>query len=271
MKKSTFPTAYGTIHYYTNSIDTTKPWLIFLPGLSADHRLFDMQTEYFNDKYNWLVWDAPAHGMSRPFELKFSMEDLAVYLHDIMQKENIYKAVLVGQSFGGYIAQVYMDLYPNSVLGFISIDSCSLSRKYYSSFELYLLKRTKPIYKSIPWKLLLYLGINGTSTTDYGRNLMKQSWSVYNKEEYCNLADHGYRIFEEAVRRKSEYPLSCPVLLICGKKDNSGSAKSYNRRWSKKDGHPLEWIKGAGHNSNTDAPDIVNQLINDFITNNNIK
>ena len=33
------------------------------------------------------------------------------------------------------------------------------------------------------------------------------------------------------------------------------------RRGIKNTGIPLEWIKDAGHNSNTDQPKIVNQLI----------
>ena len=56
-----------------------------------------------------------------------------------------------------------------------------------------------------------------------------------------------------------------PVLLLCGEKDGAGSAKSYNRRWAKQDGHPLIWLKGAGHNSNTDAPEEVNRRIEAFL------
>ena len=41
------------------SLDTTT--LVFLAGLTADHRLFDKQVAYFDGKYNIIVWDAPAH------------------------------------------------------------------------------------------------------------------------------------------------------------------------------------------------------------------
>ena len=92
---------------------------------------------------------------------------------------------------------------------------------------------------SIPWKLLLEWGIVGTSTTPYGRDIMRKTWSVYRKEEYCDLADHGFRILAEAVEAKTEYPISCPGLLLCGEKDGAGSAKRYNRCWAKQDGYPL--------------------------------
>ena len=45
----------------------------------------------------------------------------------------------------------------------------------------------------------------------------------------------------------------------------AGSAKSYNRRWTKIDGRPLHWIAGAGHNANTDAPEEINALIEEFV------
>ena len=91
-------------------------------------------------------------------------------------------------------------------------------------------------------------------------------WSGYEKEEYCSLTDHGFRIVAEAVEAKNAYPITCPVLLLCGEKDGAGSARWYNRQWSKQDGYKLVWLKGAGHNANTDAPDIVNHVIHEFIT-----
>ena len=121
------------------------------------------------------------------------------------------------------------------------------------------------MYRSIPWKLLLKWGIWGTATTSYGRTLMEKIWSVYEKNEFCLLTAHGYRILAEAVEAKESYPLSCPVMLLCGEKDAAGSAKRYNREWTKHEGHKLIWLKGAGHNSNTDVPDEVNSIIEDFI------
>ena len=265
MEHKIYSLQQGDIHYWISKTDPQKPWLVFLPGLSADHTLFDKQIKYFSGRYNCLTWDAPAHGLSRPFPLNFSMEDMADFLHTIFKTENIHAPILIGQSLGGYIAQVFIDRYPEFVSAFISIDSCPLSRRYYANWELAFLKHTLWMYMSIPWKLLLKWGIWGTATTPYGRSVIKKTWSVYSKKEFCALADHGYRILARSVEAKEAYPLTCPVLLLCGEKDAAGSAKRYNREWTKQEGHKLIWLKGAGHNSNTDAPDTVNQLIEEFI------
>ena len=45
-------------------------------GLTASHKLFVNQVDYFEKEYNVIVWDAPAHGMSRPYN-NFSYEKAA--------------------------------------------------------------------------------------------------------------------------------------------------------------------------------------------------
>ena len=87
MQQQSYVTSRGTIAYWVSrAAGSRQPWLVFLPGLSADHHLFDKQLEHFTGAYNCLVWDAPAHGLSRPFVLTFSMQDLAQSLHDIFER-----------------------------------------------------------------------------------------------------------------------------------------------------------------------------------------
>lgn len=266
MTEKVFQTALGDVRYWVGGPGAGTPWLVFLPGLTADHRLFDKQVEAFAPRFNCLVWDAPAHGASRPFALAFSMDDLADYLHAILEREGAERPVLIGQSLGGYISQAYMERYPGVVSGFISIDSCSLKRKYYTAMELYLLKHTEWMYLAFPWKLLVRVGSNGAAMSKFGRALMRQFMESYKKREYCALADHGYRIVAQSVEADRAYDIPCPALLICGEKDGAGSAKRYNREWTRQDGVPLVWAPGAGHNANTDAPEFVNREIEAFVS-----
>ncbi len=41
MLEKTYITSLGTIHYWIHMIDTDIVTLVFLPGLTADHRLFE--------------------------------------------------------------------------------------------------------------------------------------------------------------------------------------------------------------------------------------
>lgn len=270
MIEKTYETSSGVIHYWTSDKDVSaKSALIFLPGLTADHRLFDKQIEYFKDKYRVLVWDAPGHASSYPFKLNFSLFDMAKWLDGIFIKEGIEKPIIIGQSMGGYVGQVYAELFSEKLKGLVTIDSPSLQRKYYKAMELWFLKNMEPMYRLYPWKALLKSGPKSVSRTDYGRKLMYDMMMVYdgNQERYARLAGYGYKIFSEAIEKKLPYEVKCPQLVICGKEDRAGSCRRYLKAYERNSGKPVEWIDKAGHNSNTDQPDLVNRLIDEFLEN----
>ena len=263
MVEKIYKTPLGAIHYWVNIPDINKITLIFLPGLTADHRLFEKQIEYFENKYNVFVWDAPGHAASWPFEFDFNLMDKAKWLQEILQQENITKPVIIGQSMGGYVGQAYAEVFPDNLKGFVSIDSAPLQRKYVTAAEIWLLKKMEPVYYYYPWKSLLKSGTNGVATSQYGRNLMHKIMMEYDgdKKRYAKLSGHGFKILAEAMEKDLPYEIKCPALLICGEKDRAGSCIRYNRAWHKETKIPLKWIKGAGHNSNTDNPGLVNRLI----------
>ena len=268
MIEKTFPTNCGPIRYWISDAESNdRPELVFLPGLTADHRLFEKQLEYFMGKYRMFVWDAPGHASSYPFEMTFTLEDKAKWLDAILERESFHAPVIIGQSMGGYLGQMFCQLFPDKICGFISIDSAPLKREYYTAAELWLLKRMEPVYRRYPWKTLLKQGSNGVATSEYGRALMRSMMMTYDGDQkrYAELSGHGFRILAEAVEAKYPYDITCPALLICGTEDHAGSCIRYSKAWHKKSGIPIEWIDGAGHNSNTDKPDQINRIIEEFV------
>ncbi len=267
MLEKTHQTKYGVIHYWINEIFNARKTLVFLPGLTADHRLFDKQIEYFSPKCNVFVWDAPGHADSWPFEFKFSLMDKAIWLDEILQKEGIEKPIIVGQSMGGYVGQAYAEKFPHKLNGFVSIDSAPLQRKYMTGIELWMLKHMEPVYRYYPWKALVKTGSNGVSTSVYGRKLMHDMMMTYdgNQDRYAKLSGHGFKILAEAVESNLPYRIICPALLICGEQDKAGACIRYSKVWHKNTNIRLEWIKDAGHNSNTDQPEKINALIEELM------
>lgn len=267
MVEKTYETPCGTIHYWTNDKKDSPVAIAFLPGLTADHRLFDRQVSFFEDQYKLLVWDAPAHAASWPFAFDFDLRDKAVWLDGIFQQEGIDSPVIIGQSMGGYVGQMYAQLFPEKLKGFVSVDSAPLQRQYVTAIEIWLLKRMEPVYRYYPWKSLLKSGTNGVATSAYGRKLMRDMMMVYDGDQarYAAISGHGFRMLAQAMEADLPYEIKCPAQLICGEKDRAGSCIRYNRAWHRQTGIPLAWIKGAGHNSNTDAPDEVNRLIGELL------
>ena len=112
-------------------------------------------------------------------------------------------------------------------------------------------------------------GTDGVATSDYGRNLMREMMLVYdgNQKRYAQIAGHGFRILAAAIEKNFPYEIKCPALLISGTQDHAGSCIRYNKAWHRDPQIPLQWIEVAGHNSNTDKPELLNALIEEFITN----
>ena len=196
-----YHTDHGPIHYWLDVPEFSQMTLVFLPGLTADHRLFDKQIEYFRGRYNVFTWDAPGHAASWPFRLDFSLLDKARWLETILKSEDIQRPVIIGQSMGGYVGQAYAQLYPERLAGFVSIDSAPLQKRYISWPELWMLRKTETMYYWYPWKALLRSGSNGVATSEYGRKLMRDMMMVYDgdKKRYSQLAGHGFRILADAM------------------------------------------------------------------------
>jgi len=263
----TYFTPSGTIHYWVDHIGPDALTLVFLPGLTADHRLFEKQLSFFRGKYNLFVWDAPGHAASWPFTFDFTLADKARWLLEILDQEALLNPVIIGQSMGGYVGQAFSQLYPDRLKGFISLDSAPLQRKYVTAVEIWLLKRMEPVYRIYPWRALLHSGIKGVAVSPYGRQLMREMMMVYDGDQkrYARLSGHGFRMLAEAMEQDLPYALHCPALLICGEQDHAGSCIRYNRAWHRDTGIPIAWIRDAGHNANTDQPAIVNGLIEDLL------
>lgn len=106
-----YRTRCGVIHYWIRKEKGAKATLVFLPGLTADHHLFDKQIAYFEGKYSVFVWDAPGHAASWPFDFTFDLFDKAKWLDEMLSAEGLGHPLIIGQSMGGYVGQAYAQLF----------------------------------------------------------------------------------------------------------------------------------------------------------------
>ncbi len=255
-------TESGDVHYWLyGEINPERKTLFFLHGLTANHKLFVRQTDYFTKEYNVISWDAPAHGKSRPFE-NFTYEKAAFAAKEILEENGIEKAVFIGQSMGGFITQSVLKRFPEIVEGFVSIDSCPYGEKYYSKSDKWWLRQVEWMAKLYPDKALRKAIAKQVSVTDYTYQNMLEMLDDYGKNELCHLMGIGYAGFLDDV---SDLEIKCPILLIVGDKDKTGRVIKYNTDWSEELGCMVSWIKNAAHNSNNDRPEEVNREIEKFL------
>lgn len=249
----------GTTYYWTNDINSEQT-MVFLPGLTADHSLFEPQIKAFYNKYRIIVWDCPCHGKSRPYA-EFTYSNVTEELNSILRAEGIDKAVFIGQSVGGMIAQYYIDLYPETAVGFISVDSVPFG-DYYSKSDMFWLKQLEWMCKLFPDKVLRRTIAKMCGASRKARDRMLDILSAYPKKELCHLMYIGEAAF---IPENKDMTIPCKSVLLLGGKDAVGKVASYNRKWAEKTGFPLYIIENAAHNANDDAPEQVNSIIAEFM------
>ena len=78
MTEKTYETASGTIHYWTSDIIPGRKTLVFLPGLTADHHLFDKQF-FIHDCSSRFFLRYTFFQNSRSFLKSFSMASISIH------------------------------------------------------------------------------------------------------------------------------------------------------------------------------------------------
>jgi len=232
-----------------------------LHGMTGDHTMFEKQVECFSKNYNVILWDAPAHGKSRPFP-DFNYDKAAKTIKLIFDTENIASAIFVGQSMGGFLTQAVIKRFPEIVTAFVAIDSTPYGIGYYSKSDIFWLKQVEWMSYLFPLSIIKKAIAKQNAITQAGYENMMSMLKTYGKKELCHLMGIGYAGFLED---NCELKIECPMLLILGEKDNTGKVKLYNKQWAKRTGFTLKIIENAAHNSNVDQPDKVNVEIQEFI------
>lgn len=102
------------IVYYTSG-HTHAPWVLFLHAAFVNHHMFDAQFAYFKNSYNLLAVDIIGHGQSIDTHKGDNLDQMSVWIHEILQAEKIVKIHVVGVSLGAVLAQDFANRYPQEV------------------------------------------------------------------------------------------------------------------------------------------------------------
>jgi pimeloyl-ACP methyl ester carboxylesterase len=251
----------GKTYYWISRTAEQNSTLVFLPGLTADHTLFDRQMEAFSQKHTVLVWDAPGHGKSRPYQ-DFSYANLAQELKRILDAESLGRVVLVGQSAGGFTAQSFLRAYPSQCAGFVAIDTAPYGPEYYSRSDFFWLRQIEWMAHLYPDGFLRRAMAAQCGMTEYARSKYLAMLRYYSKKELCHLMYLGFAGFLPEV---GEMKIPCPVCLILGDHDHAGKIRTYMQNWQRKEHCEFHRIPHAAHNSNEDNPEAVNAVISNFL------
>ncbi len=249
------------IHYWYRQGSENK-WVIFFHGAGVDHEMFEYQMEGFDGTYNLIAWDARGHGMSKLQQgQKFQFNDMLSDYKKLCEIYKIEKAILIGQSMGGNLAQEIAYYYPELVHKLVLID-CTKNTGKLTTIEKWSLKCAEFIFKCYPWKLLIKQSAKACGNTGHVKNYVKECFNRIDKETFIDIM----MSLTGCLHEDAEFKFKQPVLLICGSDDKLGNIKKVVAPWANDDSNcTLHMIDNAGHNSNQDKPEMVNERIYSFL------
>jgi pimeloyl-ACP methyl ester carboxylesterase len=97
--------------------------VIFIHGGFVDRSSWRNQMKPFSAKYRVIAVDLAGHGESGKNRKKWNIFNFAEDIRAVIEKENIRKTVLVGNSLGGLVALETARLVPDKVLGIVAVDT----------------------------------------------------------------------------------------------------------------------------------------------------
>ena len=100
--------------------DTT---LLFVHGWCINKDYWDIQSEYFCDKYKVVTPDLPGFGQSGKNRTEWTFEQYAADINEFIKTEKLKNVILIGHSMSGDILLLVDTKYPESVIGIVGIDN----------------------------------------------------------------------------------------------------------------------------------------------------
>ena len=262
MTEKNIVTTNGKVYYWiSKNWKKERETLFFFHGLTADHTMFEAQWIFFQEKYNVIVWDAPCHGKSRPYD-EFSYEESSDIVLQIMKEHQVDSIIAIGQSLGGYYIQALIARQPQKVRAFIGIGTTPYGIDYYSKSDIFWLKQVGWMGMCYPLQPMKMASSRQSTYTKTGYDNMIAMLAPYGKREYSRLMQMGYDAF---LVDNQDLEIECPVLITHGDRDKIGKVKQYCKMWHEKTGFAYVVIKDAGHNANVDNPDEMNRVMETFI------
>lgn len=242
-----------------NDIGEGKP-LILIHAFPTDQRLWQPQQEELKEHFRVITLDLWGFGESSSVDGKaISMAEYADEVKQLLDYLKIDKAIIGGESMGGYIALAFLEKYPNQTLGLVLSNTQAVA--------------DSPETKATREKTALDVLKNGTENLING--FMSKALSSNASQQTKDYLHHHILTLQKssaiasalrgmALRNSTSAILvttKLPILIITGELDNVISPQQSIDMHSLSKNSQLIILSNAGHLSNLEQPKQWNQAV----------
>jgi pimeloyl-ACP methyl ester carboxylesterase len=242
--------------------------LVFAHGLLWSHQMFESQVSKFSKEYRVIAYDHRGQGKSeakRPYDMDTVADDAIALIETL----GLGKVHFAGLSMGGFVGMRIAARRPDLIKSLILLETSANAEpienlpKYKTLNGIVkwvgvippVANKVMPIMFAESW---LADKANASSIKRWKKELMGNKKSITGPVEGVI-----YRMGVEDELAK----ITCPTLVIVGDEDVATKPEKAKFIQNAIVGAELHIIAGAGHSSCIEKPEVVNQLISDWLFN----
>jgi len=252
-----FVKANGLVTHFSDQGRRDAPALVFINSLGTDFRIWDEVAEILAPDFRIVLYDKRGHGLSEPGPDTNDIADYARDLAGLMDAVAVERAVLVGLSIGGLIAQ---DLYRQNPERVAALALCDTAAKIGTdeSWAQRIAQVERSGIESIAHSVLerwFTAAFRATRSAELaGMRAM-----------LTRTPAQGYLAACGALKRADLRPyagkIRAPTLCLVGDEDGSTPVALVKETSELIPGARFEIIEGAGHLPNVEKPAVVARLV----------
>ena len=242
--------------------------LLFVHGWMGSGALWDLMLPGLSERFRVIAPDLPGHADSGiPKGFAFTLDGFSSFIEELRVSLELESLVLVGHSMGGSISIHYAAHHPERVSRLVLIDAVGSTKALGWPVRLPFLEQLLGPYSRL-WRKSTYARKIKNSVQHPDR--LPSDWLDRAATQAAKLRREALLDTTHVVRNldldEEVASISVPVLLFHGDNDRSVKlAEAYRLRDTFKDAR-LHVVPDCGHCPNYEYPELVNELIMEFLS-----
>ncbi|MFI7664299.1 alpha/beta fold hydrolase [Nocardia sp. NPDC049526] len=260
-------TRLGLVHaVITGSGDPIVMW----PSLLMDAALWDAQVDYFARNHLTIAVDPPGHGRSSRLEQRFTFEECAGCVVDILDQLEIRRTHFIGNSWGAMIGGTLAATFPERVETAVLMNGTASSAPTVQQMQYRMLLMVIRILGGIrpPLTKSVVRAFLGPTTVSTRPQVVRKVVDIARGNDPVSIINAVHSVVIDRPDQRDLFAsITCPTLIVGGREDRTFPLPELQAMADAIPGSELVVIDGAAHLTAAEVPDEVNRLVETFLAN----
>lgn len=263
------PTGFGQVSIRVGG-NENGPAMVFWPSLMLDASMWSYQFDHFAPDYRIVLINPPGIGASDALRRPISVEESVACLKDILDALGIERCIVVGNSWGSFVAGVAAAAHPDRVRAAIITNGTASASTPEMIEQMTGMAAGLEQCKTAPEWLLpaVQQGFGGDAAEDHNPEFLAYLGQVMHEDPVSiAFAIKGILLARQDLHATMRRIQDVPVLVIAGAEDRVFDIGQTQSLVDAIAGSELVLLPETGHLAARENPTAVNQAIDMFLVN----